>query len=157
MKQLAHKIVAAAVLLLLVVPLAGCRLGQISISIPDFDEAIVEGVSFWRLADRIEGEECYDVGEVIECYDAAGSVIFESIDVLVAPRTGAVRRTLNYSNSNDLEGEMGIQQAVLDESVPGAVSMKLAFLALVDDPASYRIKTFNAAGASGISSELAVF
>ncbi len=158
MKQWTRKFVALAALVLLVLPVSGCRLWEVTVSVPDFDEAVVEGVSVWRLSDRIAGEECYDVGPAIECYDNAGGIVFESVETLVAPRSGRVtRRTVYYSNSNDLDGEMGVQEAILDESVAGEVMLTLAFLDLVDDPGTYRIKTYNAAGASPISSEYVVF
>jgi len=69
---------------------------------------------------------------------------------------------LHYHNTNDLTGAMGDQVVVLNrDEATGAVTLEVTFLLLTDEQkaaygdevGSFKVKTFNAAGSSPLSSE----
>jgi len=69
---------------------------------------------------------------------------------------------LHYHNTNDLTGAMGDQVVLLDrDETTGAVTLEITVLLLTDEQKAaygdetgqYKVKTFNAAGSSPLSSE----
>jgi hypothetical protein len=127
-------------ILMLYYLLTGCTdcVERIGVRIPDFDSAGVEGVSLWRLGESGSFEPVHAV-YLSRTEDEAGHelVVFP----LVLPEGDA---TLGISS-----------EVTRDPRDPDSADLTLYFR--IDEPGRYRLRTFNAAGVSPLSTGSARF
>ncbi len=121
-------------LALLAFPMAACDVSPVTLMIPDFDSAQVDGITFWRL-DGATGQ-----------YAEEMSVVFTDV------RVEGSQELVTYHFTTPAVGDTGVwAEGVLtrDAVDPDVVTVELHYLH--PSPGVYKVSTYNAVGDSPMS------
>jgi len=116
-------------------PLAGCNVASVKLQIPGFESAQVEGVTFWR---EVDGQFVVD-----------GHLLFE--EIVVEDGVEVVRyRVQSATGAVLLQSSAPV---VRDSVDPDDVRLEVYYARLAEEPALFKVSTFNAVGESPLTEE----
>jgi hypothetical protein len=127
-------------LLLLLAPLGGCKVSQVSMEIPSFADGGVTGIWLWRYDDT--------TGQ----YERDCRVAFAQTDA--NSKGEYVNYTQQCTNQLDINLSAFIHPAPTD---PNTVTLTLLYTRFQGTPSSYKASAYNSAGESGLSSTSLTF
>ena len=128
------------VLCLLLAPLSGCNVSQVTIEVPTFGDGSVDGLWFWRLS------------------STTGQYERDCRVTLSAPDSNQEGEYVGYAeqcaNQLDINLNAFIRRSPSD---PNTVTMVLWYTRFQSAPGTYKASAYNAAGESGLSATALTF
>jgi len=132
---------ARLALCLLLAPLSGCLVNQVSMEIPNFGDGDVQGIWLWRFSTTTKQ------------YERDCRVAFSNPDV-DATGNEYISYTQQCTNQPDINLNAYIHPAPTD---PNTVTLTLWYTRFQGTPGSYKASAYNAVGESALSSTSLTF
>lgn len=135
MRRFVHRVLAVALLALVVPALSGCEMRLLRVIIPDFETSAVEGVQVWRLDDA--------TGQPV----LRGRLVFQGS---TQDRFGMEVVEYAIVQNDGTQGYTLMAEVERDSVDPDRVELDLYYTPR-DAQGWYKVSTFNAVGASPLS------